>query len=53
MLSNGNRLLAFGTSGIIREVTPQGEVVWELQSPLGTAFGRVMALQEFYGVQGG
>ncbi len=51
MLANGNRLLAFGTSGIIREVLPSGEVVWELQSPMGAAFGRVMALEEFYRFQ--
>ena len=38
-LPDGNILVNYGGKGIIREITPEGEVVWELSSPLGTWFG--------------
>ena len=40
-LPDGNILINYGGAGIIREITPAGEVVWELSSPLGAWFGNV------------
>jgi hypothetical protein len=47
-LENGNTLVSFGMRGVVREVTPQGEVVWELLAPSGTWFGRVRLFDDFY-----
>lgn len=38
-LTSGNILVNYGGKGLIREITPAGEVVWELSSPLGAWFG--------------
>ncbi len=38
-LENGNTFINYGGSGVMREVTPAGEVVWELSTPLGTWLG--------------
>jgi Arylsulfotransferase (ASST) len=35
-LSNGNTLVAYGTHGLILEVTPKGRVVWEYEVPFFT-----------------
>lgn len=40
-LDNGNTLVTFSTSGLVHEVTPDGEVVWELAMGLGGALGYV------------
>jgi hypothetical protein len=45
-LANGNRLIAFPMAGIVREVAPDGTVVWDLRTPLGTAFGQVYLRDE-------
>ncbi|MFT5680347.1 MAG: hypothetical protein ACI8RZ_001253 [Myxococcota bacterium] len=47
-LSNGNRLVNFGSAGIIQEVTEDGEVVWELQSSLGSWFGNSVLIDDVY-----
>lgn len=47
-LSNGNRLVNFGGAGIIQEVTESGEVVWELQSELGSWFGNSELINDVY-----
>ncbi|MFT4978533.1 MAG: hypothetical protein ACI8S6_004443 [Myxococcota bacterium] len=47
-LSNGNRLINFGSAGIIQEVTDSGEVVWELQSSLGSWFGNSTLIDDVY-----
>ncbi len=40
-LSNGDRLIAFPVVGVLQEVTPDGEVVWEVHTPINVAFGQV------------
>ena len=47
-LSNGNRLINYGAAGVIQEVTPEGEVVWELQTPLGYWFGNGQMVESIY-----
>ena len=45
-LDNGNTLVNWGTVGLLREVTPRGEVVWEMASEMGNYFGRTAILQD-------
>lgn len=40
-LANGNTLVAYGAEGVMREVTPDGEVVWEAVSDQGFGNGRL------------
>ncbi len=40
-LEGGNTLVTFSTAGQVQEVTPAGEVVWELSMGLGGALGYV------------
>jgi len=40
-LDGGNTLVTFSTAGQVQEVTPEGEVVWELSMGLGGAVGYV------------
>ncbi|MDG1482477.1 MAG: aryl-sulfate sulfotransferase [Myxococcota bacterium] len=47
-LENGNRLINYGSAGIIQEVTESGEVVWELQSELGSWFGNSELIDDVY-----
>jgi hypothetical protein len=47
-LDSGNTLVNFGDGGVLREVTPDGEVVWEVEAPLGTWFGQVHAVRDLY-----
>lgn len=47
-LDNGDVLVSYGGSGVIREVTPAGEVVWELKAGLGAGFGNVEVFDDFY-----
>ncbi len=47
-LPNGNWLLSFGTSGLVQEVTPAGELAWELRAPAGCALGDVLLFDDFY-----
>ncbi len=51
ILPNGNTLVNFGTAGVIREVTPEGDVVWELQADAGSWFGYVELFNDFYALQ--
>jgi hypothetical protein len=48
-LGNGNTLINYGGTGLLREVTPDGTVVWELQTAAGTWFGQVHAFNDFLG----
>jgi hypothetical protein len=45
-LPNGNTLVTFGSAGQIDEVTPEGEVVWRLNTDLGSALGYVETVDE-------
>jgi len=47
-LDNGNTLITWGYSGVIREVTPAGDVVWEMVAPEGWFFGRMKLVDELY-----
>lgn len=47
-LDNGNSLISFGSGGLIREVTPDCEVVWELGAFAGNFFGQVFLLDDLY-----
>ena len=48
-LSGGNTLINFGGKGILREVTDSGEIVWQLESGLGTWFGNVVLIEDVLG----
>lgn len=43
-LPNGNTFINFGGIGEIREVTPAGEVVWQMNASLGSWFGNSVLL---------
>jgi hypothetical protein len=48
-LANGNRLINFGSGAVLREVTPDDEVVWELRAlPKDIWIGSVEAFTDFY-----
>ncbi len=47
-LSNGNRLINFGSSGIVREVTIDNEVVWEMEVLAGAAFGNTVPFVDLW-----
>lgn len=47
-LANDNTLVSWGTTGVVREVTPEGELVWELQADAGNAFLGVTLVDDLY-----
>lgn len=47
-LDNGNYLTAWTSAGIIAEVTPKGEIVWQVELEVGTGVGRVTMLDNLY-----
>ena len=47
-LANGNTWISWGSGGIVREVTPAGEVVWEMAAPAGTFFGQIHYISDLY-----
>ncbi len=47
-LDNGNTLMGAGTAGVLREVTPEGEIVWEAYTDLGGLFGQMVPFEDFY-----
>jgi hypothetical protein len=47
-LTDGNILCNFGAGGVVRELTPQGEIVWEFVAPAGRSLGRTHWLQDPY-----
>lgn len=47
-MANGNTMVNWGFSGICREVTPEGEVAWELEAGFGAAMVRVRPMTSFY-----
>jgi len=47
-LPNGNWLVSFGTSGLVQEVTPDGQVAWELRASAGCSLGDVQLFDGFY-----
>ncbi len=47
-LPNGNRLVNLGSEGVIREVTYEGEVVWEMSALAGSAVGNTIPFPDMY-----
>lgn len=45
-LANGNTFINFGGMGEMREVSAEGDVVWQLNAGIGAWFGNVDLLQE-------
>ncbi len=50
-LPNGNTLVSFGTAGTMREVTPEGDIVWEVQGDVGMWFSKVILVDDLYNIQ--
>lgn len=48
-LPNGNTLVGTGSAGRISEVTPEGEVVWQAETGLGSAFSFAHHVERFGG----
>ena len=44
-LSNKNTLVTFSGSGIIEEVSPDGEALWRMETPLGSVLGYSEAVE--------
>ncbi len=53
LLDNGNVLASWTSAGIINELDPTGTVVWQVESTLGTATGRVTMLDSLYTLERG
>ena len=47
-LANGNTMVNWGFTGLCREVTPAGQVVWQLEAAAGAAMVRVRPISSFY-----
>ena len=47
-LPNQNTLVNFGSDGLMQEVTPLGEVVWEAGTDVGTFLGRTTLIDDIY-----
>lgn len=51
-LPNGNTLVNFGTDGVLQEVTPAGDVVWEVDWR-NRLLGHLTPLDDLYALDGG
>ncbi|MDG1482529.1 MAG: aryl-sulfate sulfotransferase [Myxococcota bacterium] len=47
-LSNGNTLINWGVLGELSEVTAEGELVWQVNTPLGETFGSGLLIDDLY-----
>ncbi len=47
-LSNGNRLVNFGSKGVIHEATASGETAWAIESNPPVALGNTLMVDELY-----
>jgi hypothetical protein len=47
-VENGNTMVNFGSSGVLREVTPGGEIAWEGYTDSGTFFGSTHTVFSLY-----
>ena len=52
-LDNGNTLISYGTSSDIREVTPDGDVVWEVRWPSTYLIGHITPIDDLYEINRG
>lgn len=50
-LPNGNTLVSWTISGMVTEISPEGEVVWRASGDLGGATGRLVYVPDIYGVE--
>lgn len=48
ILPNGNYLVSWTSIGLVNEITPGGEIVWQLGTGVGSAIGRVHYLADLY-----
>jgi hypothetical protein len=48
-LGNGNTMVNFGSSGVLHEVDPSGNLVWEASSEFGWGFGNAAPIEDLYG----
>jgi hypothetical protein len=47
-LESGNTLVTWSTAGQMEEVTPEGEIVWQLKAALGGGFGYTTRVESLY-----
>lgn len=47
-LDNGNLLVTWATAGQMEEITPEGELVWQLKASLGGGFGYTTHMDSLY-----
>ncbi len=47
-LENGNMLMSWGSGGVMREYTPDGDVVWEVYTEASQFFGNGVMFSDFY-----
>jgi len=47
-LDSGNTLFNAGTAGVLQEVTPTGDLVWEARASVGDAFIKLLPVRDFY-----
>jgi hypothetical protein len=47
-LPDGGYLVSWGSYGQIQEITPEGEVTWQLSLPIGAAYGRLRWIEDLY-----
>ena len=52
-LANGNTLLNYGMQGDIREITHDGEVVWQVQLPVDHMVGHTSLVEDLYALNRG
>ncbi|MFT5679497.1 MAG: hypothetical protein ACI8RZ_000401 [Myxococcota bacterium] len=52
-LDNGNTLVTWSSSGEIQEVTPEGGVVWQVNTDLGSAITFIDRVESLYGTPAG
>jgi len=48
LLDNGNLLVTWSTAGQMEEITPDGEIVWQLKAALGGGFGYTTQMASLY-----
>jgi hypothetical protein len=47
-LPGGNTLVSWSTAGLITEISPEGDLVWQAEAELGYSTGRVSWFQDLY-----
>ncbi len=48
-LANGNTFVNWGSAGVLSEVSPEGELLWELSFSAGAILGQTWLLEDPYG----